>query len=180
MHARLVWPKPGSDQTVTPKPEGTVTVTPDTVVRRVVKLNDPSVPLKLRSKPSTSSEIKGTLPHGTVLEVTEDLGDWIGVRTQEGRRAMYTSCIPCPMMSLILIHSLRERRAAPKSRTARKAGAYQRPGGTVKPENTPEPEVSGTQEPENTPDIPAPEVSGRKPKRRWGRRLPGKSRGCSF
>ena len=30
----------------------------------------------------------------------------------------------------------------------------------MKPENTPEPEVSGTQEPENTPDIPAPEVSG--------------------
>ena len=52
VHARLVWPKPGSDQTVTPKPEVTVTVTPDTVVRRVVKLNDPSVPLSCAASPA--------------------------------------------------------------------------------------------------------------------------------
>lgn len=161
VHARLVWPKPGSDQTVTPKPEVTVTDTPDTAVRRVVKLNDPSVPLKLRSKPSTSSEIKGTLPHGTVLEVTEDLGDWIGVRTQEGAEGYVYKLYTVPYDEFDFdTQPTGTAGSTKKPDSTKKPEPTKRPGGTVKPENTPEPEVSGTQEPENTPDIPAPEVSG--------------------
>ena len=60
VHARLVWPKPGSDQTVTPKPEVTVSLTTDTVVRRVVKLCGGQV--AVFSRPGNGSTFTVTLP----------------------------------------------------------------------------------------------------------------------
>lgn len=100
VHARLVWPKPSSLVTPSPVPSETVTAPPEgetetagpgtttgepAAEKRVVKLNDSTVPLKLRSGASTSSDIIGTLDHGTVLEVISDQGDWIKVKTPGGR-----------------------------------------------------------------------------------------------
>ena len=34
--------------------------------------------------PSTGSPVIGTVPHGTVLEVTRNLGDWVKVRFPTG------------------------------------------------------------------------------------------------
>ena len=93
---------------------------------------------------------------------------------------MYTSCIPCPMMSLILIHSLRERRAAPKAGEHEKPESTKKPDGTVKPENTPEPEASGTQEPENTPDIPRRRFRGGNRSAGGAGDFRGRVEGCSF
>lgn len=92
VHARLVWPTPGSISTATPgktTPGITATpgsttpeniTTPGTSSQRVVKLNDPSVPLKLREQPSTSSAVLAQLEHGTVVDVLDDQGDWLKVK----------------------------------------------------------------------------------------------------
>ncbi len=99
VHARLVWPTPNTQDKpqllpTTPAPtvdpgstadpnttnDPNVTVTPDVSNLRVVKLNDSTVPLKLRSRPSTSSDILDNLDHGTVLTVVEDFDQWVKVR----------------------------------------------------------------------------------------------------
>ena len=112
VHARLVWPNPNTqnkpellpttpaptvgpsstadpNQTVDPNVTVTPEATPDVSNLRVVKLNDPTVPLKLRSAASTSSDIIDTLDHGTVLTVLEDLDDWIRVKVGDKEGYVY-------------------------------------------------------------------------------------------
>lgn len=41
-----------------------------------IKLKDPSSSLNVRSGPSTSTSVVGSLPHGTVVQITGKSGDW--------------------------------------------------------------------------------------------------------
>ena len=41
-----------------------------------IKLKDPSSSLNVRSGPSTNTSVVGSLPHGTVVQITGKSGDW--------------------------------------------------------------------------------------------------------
>ena len=76
-------PTPTATPTVTPTPTPTATPTPET--KQVATVVNVNTAVNMRSGPSTSTALIGTVAKGTKCEVLGKSGDWYQVKTPQGK-----------------------------------------------------------------------------------------------